>query len=104
MPAITTEQILGTIRTTLVSSGVALLAKYGVDTSTASGIVTPLVALVMAIGAFAWGLYSKRKDGLLKSAAAANPRTVIVTPSTVAKTTPGLPNLKSMDEATVVVK
>ena len=76
------EQILSFIRT-LVQTGAAALGTYGILDAQGQTIV---VAFVMWLIPTVWGLYVRRKAGLVASAAALpEVREVVTTPEIAAK-------------------
>ena len=97
------DQRLSLLRTILITAGVSWLAKAGLDTTTATSIMSAVAALLMAVGAAAWGVYAKRNTGLISSAASV-PNTTIVTTAEIAKATPAQANIVSADTHEVAAK
>jgi hypothetical protein len=93
------EQFESLIRSMLISLGMIGVGKY-YDQSTLIAFVGALVTIAMT----GWGIYVKRKAGLLISAVTSVPNTKIVTTDALANATPDHPNIVSSNDNLVVPK
>jgi hypothetical protein len=91
------EQLFSALRIMMISAGVSLATKFGIDQS----LVPTIVAGLFAFATACWSLYTRRHAGLVASAATV-PGTTIVTTPDIAAVTP--PNVKSNAVSQVVSK
>jgi hypothetical protein len=92
------EQFESLVRSMLISLGMVGVGKY-YDQSTLIAFVGALVTIAMT----GWGIYVKRKAGILISAVNV-PNTTVVTSDDLAKATPDHPNIVSSNDNLVVPK
>jgi hypothetical protein len=91
------EQIMSALRIMMISAGVSLATKFGIDQS----VVPTIVAGLFALGTAAWALYTRRQAGLLASASNVLGTTIVTHPPL--STIPA-PNVVSSDDFKVVPK
>jgi len=78
------EQIVSLIRQMLLTFGGALVGKGYMD----DGTMTMMVGGIMALGTGAWAIYTRRRNGLIASAAALPQVSQIVTTAEIAQKIP----------------
>lgn len=83
-PSAPNEQLMASLRIMMISVGVSLATKFGIDGSVVPAIVGGLFALATA----GWSLYTRRKQGLINSAANAAPEVKMVAPDAIASAGP----------------